>query len=110
MWELYMKVKGALRTPQYRWVNVEISKKDGDKIEALSKAQVAIANGKVFYADPESRTDITAAISIANRENLTENPWKLAQEINGTKWNMVTIAEMEEAERLALEFKGSVVS
>ena len=59
MLEPYMKIKGAFRMRHYREVlNPDISVKDGNKINALSKATVTISTGKTFYVDADSRIDI----------------------------------------------------
>ena len=100
----------ALRTPKYREVaNTSISQKEGIKQEALLTAIVQISTGKKFYVDPVSRADITDVVAIAIETGETEVTWKLAEEVNGSKWARCTLAEMQEARKLGLEYKGSLL-
>jgi len=79
------------------------------KENALSKATVQTSTGKWFYADSASRSDISDAIGIAVENELTSNLWKLAEPINGEKWNIVTLEELREARLLGLQLKGSII-
>ena len=76
-----------------------------DKVEALKRLTVTTASGKEFFADSESRVDISSAIAVADRNSITENQWKLK-----TGWELVALDEMKEAEYLALTAKGQIVS
>ena len=80
-----------------------------DRELSLSGLIVTVTTGKKFYADPVSRADLADAIAIAQEKNQTETMWKLAEPINGTKWNMVTLAEVQEARELALLVKGTII-
>ena len=80
-----------------------------EKIEALAKLTVTTSSGKVFYADTESRVDLNDAIRKAEKENLANTPWKLAEEFEGERVVIVTLEEIREAADLALSSKGSIV-
>jgi hypothetical protein len=108
--EKYTKVTGALRTPKFREIIEDsIESKKGDKITALNTAVVEASNGMKFYADPTSRIDMSDAIAIALDEGLTETTWKLAEEYNGSKIQVVQLDTLKEARRLAIEYKGAVI-
>lgn len=109
--EPYIKVNGAFRRILYReTLENGILKKDGNKINKLNEAIVEVSTGKKFYADPTSRTDIADAISISSETGQTTVLWKLAEPIEGNKWVLVTLAELQEARILGLEYKGSLLS
>ena len=80
-----------------------------EKAEALAKLTVTTQSGKVFYADTESRVDLNDAIRKAEKENLTNTSWKLAEEFEGERVVIVTLDEIREAADLALSAKGSIV-
>ena len=82
---------------------------DHAKTEALAKLTVTTSSGKVFYADTESRVDLNDAIRKAEKENLANTPWKLAEEFEGERVVIVTLEEIREAADLALSAKGSIV-
>ena len=109
----YTEVNGALRTKKFREVpNSGISKKEGDKQEALDTATVTISTGKVFYADAISRIDLISACQEALENSLQddyESDWKLAEPIDGKQIVLTTVAEIREARSLALRFKGGEV-
>lgn len=75
----------------------------------LNKLTVTTTSGKIFYADPISRGDLSDAISILIKNNLNETVWKLASNKNGNRNVKVPLAELEEARELALVAKGSLV-
>lgn len=79
------------------------------KAEALDRLTVTTTSGKVFYADPISRTDMSDVIALASETGNTETYWKLAEAIDGSKVVMVTLDEMKEARMLALQAKASVI-
>lgn len=79
------------------------------KTEALAKLTVTTSTGKVFYADTESRVDLNDAIRKAEKENLSNAPWKLAEEFEGERVVIVTLEEIREAADLALSAKGTIV-
>ena len=79
------------------------------KDEILNRLKVTISNGKVFYADPISRVDISNAIDVANKKNLTETQWKLAEPIDGSQIVTVTLDELEEALEKALLRKAEII-
>ncbi len=112
--EVHLNTQGkpdGLRTPKAREVLEEgIPKEEADKKDKLSVATVTISTGKVFYADTASRLDMLAALYESGRSEATTAQWKLAEEVDGSKWAEVTIDEMAEASILALQFKGGVIS
>lgn len=79
------------------------------KTEALAKLTVTTSTGKVFYADTESRVDLNDAIRRAEKENILETVWKLAEAFEGERVVIVTLEEIREAADLALSTKGSIV-
>ena len=79
------------------------------KDEQLKKLTVTIGSGKVFYADAESRIDLRDAIELGNDLGQTSTYWKLAEEFNGSRIVEVTLDELKEASKLALETKGQIV-
>lgn len=82
---------------------------EAEKREALSKLTVTTSSGKVFYADTESRVDLNDAIRRAEKENILETVWKLAEAFEGERVVIVTLEEIREAADLALSAKGSIV-
>lgn len=80
-----------------------------EKIEALANLIVTTQSGKVFYADTESRVDLNDAIRKAEKENLSNTPWKLAEAFEGERVVIVTLEEIREAADLALLAKASIV-
>ena len=111
MLEEYIEVKGALRTKKFKEVlSNNISSVEGTKQNALNEATVTISTNKVFYVDPISRADLTDAIAIALETGATETTWKLAEEFDGSKWALVTLAELQEARKLGLQYKGSLLN
>jgi len=79
------------------------------KIETLKKLTVTLSDGKVFYADAESRIDLRDAIELGIELNKTSTAWKLAEDFNGSRIVEVTIDELKEASKLALMTKGNIV-
>ena len=75
------------------------------KKEKLGIVTVTTISGKEFYGDAESRVDISDAIAIAYREGQTSTMWKL---VSG--WTSVTVSELEEAQKLSLEAKGTIIA
>ena len=75
------------------------------KKEKLDIVTVTTTSGKEFYGDAESRVDISDAIAIAYREGQTSTMWKL---VSG--WTSVTVSELEEAQKLSLEAKGTIIA
>jgi hypothetical protein len=92
-----------------RKLKVDNSNKAVEKTEALAKLTVTTSSGKVFYADTESRVDLNDAIRKAEKENLADTPWKLAEEFEGERVIIVTLEEIREAADLALSAKGTIV-
>ena len=87
------------------------AKKEAEAIKAeqLKKLTVTIGDGKVFYADAESRIDLRDAIELGIELNQTSTAWKLAEDFNGSRIVEVTIDELKEASKLALMTKGNIV-
>jgi len=79
------------------------------KEEVLGRLTVITASGKTFYADAGSRTDIGDAIQVSVDTGTTSTLWKLAAEYNGSRVVEVTVDELREAQKLALETKGQIV-
>ena len=76
------------------------------KEEQLNTLIVTV-NAKRFYADPESRTDIVATIIEAQDQGATNDsvtPWKTPDGVMS-----VTLAELKEASKLALEAKAGLI-
>ena len=82
---------------------------DTVKDEKLNRLTVTTESGKVFYADPISRSDLTDAILLGQSAGITETAWKLAEEYNGSRYALVTVTELAEAAMLALQTKGEIV-
>lgn len=82
---------------------------DAIKDDTLNRLTVTTSSGKVFYADPTSRSDLTDAILLGQSAGITETAWKLAKEFNGSRYAVVTITELAEAAMLALQTKGQIV-
>jgi len=81
------------------------------KEQKLNNLTVTTTSGKIFYADPESRTDILDVVmeGLINQlpdEYTTE--WKTVSR-GEAPFEVVTFAELKEAKRLALEAKGQIV-
>ena len=79
------------------------------KAEALATMKVRTQSGKLFYVDENSRVDINDAINLAADSEATHTIWKLAEEINGSKLVEVSVDELKEARKLALEEKARVI-
>ena len=79
------------------------------KEETLKKLTVTLSDGKVFYADAESRIDLRDAIELGIELNQSSTAWKLAEDFNGSRIVEVTIDELKEASKLALMTKGNIV-
>jgi hypothetical protein len=90
-------------------VNAEKRFNDGVKEVSLSRLTVTISTGKVFYADPISRSDIGDAIKLSEILGNTETQWKLAEEYDGQKVAIVTLNELQEALMLGLQTKASLI-
>jgi len=98
----------ALQNPQLSAEQIE-AEAERVKEATLATLTVTVASGKVFYADLASRVDIDGAIRNAEEKNITQTEWKLAQEVEGSKYVIVTLAELKEASYLALKTKGTLV-
>lgn len=120
MYEAIIKEKkqagASIFTKVYRKKEEDISRRKAEKKNALEKLKVTISTGKVFYADSESRIDLSDAIKAGEEKGLTETNWKLAEAIEGLETvgreervYVVTIDELREARDLALASKGSIV-
>ena len=72
--------------------------------EAIATIKVVVTSGIEFYADPESRTDLSDAISIMNEQSLSEYSWKTTTGIQ-----IVSLVDMVEARTLGLIAKGNLV-
>jgi len=90
-------------------MNYAKSIEESNKDDTLSRLTVSLDNGKVFYADAESRLDIRDAIETAIDKGLTNTIWKLAEPFNGSKNTLVTLEELKEASFLALSAKAHIV-
>ena len=81
--------------------------------QALKEATLATlkvtVNGKVFYADTEARLDIGDAIRVAEDSGTTETVWKLAEDFEGKRTAIVTLAELKEVQYRALATKAELV-
>jgi cell division protein FtsI/penicillin-binding protein 2 len=84
-------------------------KAEQEKQEALNTLKVTISTGKVFYADPISRADISDAVKLSEILGTTETQWKLAEEYDEQKIVTVTINELQEALMLGLQHKASII-
>lgn len=92
-------------------------KADAEKLlaeaQALKEATLATlkvtVNGKVFYADTEARVDIGDAIKVAEDSGTTETVWKLAEDFEGKRTAIVTLAELKEVQHRALAAKAELV-
>ena len=91
------------------YIQDELTGTNATKQDLLDRLTVTTTSGKVFYADPISRTDLADAIAIAQSTGQTTTIWKLAEAVNGTKWSEVTLAELEEARHLGLQAKGTII-
>ncbi len=77
--------------------------------ELLSALTVTVSSGKVFYADPLSRVDISNAIQLAQLQGIASTTCKLAEEFEGSKFSTVGIDELIEALYLSLSEKAKIV-
>ena len=94
----------------------QISKKTTDiqtqinsqnKQKQLNSLIVIVSTAKRFYADPESRTDIVSTLFEATSQGATDTSvtqWKTADGIME-----VTLAELKEANKLALDAKAGII-
>lgn len=108
----WLKVEGNTIEPEFTEVELSVQAKQQAeylKTEALSKLTVTTSSGKVFYADTESRVDLSEAIKIGERDSKTSTMWKLAEEFEGQRVTYITLDEAREASELALYAKGSLV-
>jgi len=96
-------------TPDFEKIQTTLE----DSLKAIAKAEakeaikvitVTTESGLTFYADPESRTDLSDAISIMVDNGITEYLWKT---VDGIK--QVTLNDMKEARQLGLLEKGKLV-
>ena len=77
------------------------------KEEQLSTLIVTISSSKRFYADAESRTDLLSAIIEAQEQGATDasvSNWKTPDGVMA-----VTLAELKEASKKALETKAGLI-
>ena len=79
------------------------------KADALATMKVRTQSGKLFYADDNSRMDINDAINLAADAGVATTLWKLAEEVNGSKLVEVSVDELKEARKLALEEKARII-
>lgn len=82
----------------------------------LDRLEVTTSSGKTFYADPDSRSDLVAAILLGDKQNKNSTKWKLSKKVEGQapllgteKVYDVTKDELIEALGIALETKGQIV-
>ncbi|WP_373002165.1 hypothetical protein [Sulfurimonas sp.] len=102
------KRKGFLvQKTEYTQVPEVYSKDKGEKEIAINSMTVTTESNKTFYADPQSRNDISEAIGIAQYKNMTETSWKLAKG-QEPRIQIVTLDELEEVRYLALTKYGSI--
>jgi len=80
----------------------ELAKADAK--EAITRITVTTESGNVFYADPESRADLSDAIAIMTDQGLDKYLWKTA---NGVL--EVSIDDMIEARAKGLLEKGRII-
>lgn len=88
-------------------IEIDKQKASISKKENLESLIITTASGKRFYANPEARTDITAVIIEATEQGSTNeaiSPWKTPDGIID-----VTLAELKEANKLALEAKAKII-
>ncbi len=81
------------------------------KEESLSRLTVTITSGKVFYADPNSRTDLVDVVIEGMLNNMPDDyqtEWKTVSR-GAEPFELVTFAELKEAKRKALEAKASII-
>ena len=79
------------------------------KADALATMKVRTQSGKLFYVDDNSRMDINDAINLAVDTGVATTIWKLAEEVNGSKLVEVSVDELKEARKLALEEKAKII-
>ncbi len=81
------------------------------KKEQLDNLIVTITSGKVFYADPNSRTDLVDVVMEGMLNNMPDDyqtEWKTVSR-GADPFELVTFAELKEAKRKALEAKASII-
>lgn len=105
---------------EYQPVEVDVDAWKADSLEwkqytkntkerQLSRLTVTTSTGKVFYADPTSRSDLAQALVLGQANGINETTWKLAEEFEGSRYVVVTLAELGEAAYIALQTKGQIV-
>ncbi len=81
------------------------------KEKSLSSLTVTITSGKVFYADPNSRTDLVDVVIEGMLNNMPDDyqtEWKTVSR-GAEPFELVTFSELKEAKRKALEAKASII-
>ena len=81
------------------------------KESALANLTVATTSGKEFFADPESRTDLATVILEGYINNVSDDyqtEWKTVSR-GDLPFEVVTFAELKEANRKALEAKAQII-
>jgi len=109
IWKVVDKTEEQLASEAKVYTDESLIEDEESKLEALANLRVTIANGKVFYADMESRLDIEQAIGIATRSGVASTSWKLAEPFEGSKIASVTLVELQEASYLALKAKSEII-
>lgn len=72
--------------------------------QELENLTVTTQSGKEFYANSTARIDLLSAINASESFGVTEKEWKLT-----TGKEVVSIAEIKEANLLAIQVKGELV-
>ena len=75
------------------------------KVDTLNALTVTTSAGNVFDADEAARLNMLSALAASDTLGLTETFWKLAD--NSTA--LITVAELKEAQALAIQAVGNVV-
>lgn len=88
--------------------NAEIKlEQDREKEILLTTLIITLPNGLRFYADPQSRTDISSTIIEAQNQNATDEmttQWKTPDGIKA-----VTLKDLKDANALALNEKAKII-
>jgi len=77
-----------------------------EKAIALSEITVTTSNNNTFDGDDIARADMMSAISASETLDQTSTMWKLAN----NSWKDIGVAEMKEAQALAIQAKGAILN
>lgn len=100
---------GMLTKKKHVYVEDKLEGNKAIKKDSLQNLTITVTSGKVFYADPESRQDISDAIALSTANGLTETQWKLSEEFDGERIVIVSIEELQEVLHKALLHKAGLV-